>query len=267
MKTKPLRRTSSASSPNFGEPMEPSPALEKSLIIIPSRLGSTRLKDKALADICGKTMIERVLFGAQKSGITTIVATDDSKIKNVVQQAGGIAIMTDVSHQSGTDRIFEALNKFDLEGKYEYIINVQGDVPNIDSNLILEVLNILIINDKADISTAVLEVSDFEKAQKTSVVKAVLSHKMEALYFSRLPVPFGAKTFFEHIGIYGYRRKSLEKFVKIGVSKLEAIEKLEQLRALENNMKIFATKTSFQALSIDVQEDLDLARKHFQNTK
>jgi len=249
-----------------------------SVIIIPSRLGSTRLANKALADINGLSMIERVIKQCQQAaGSNTFadifVATDDETIAQKSQNCGVQAIMTDSNIKTGTDRIYQALLQIDPKfSKYENIINVQGDVPNIDPSIIVSALHLLQNVKQADISTACCPCKA-EDVLLPNVVKAVLSFEnnlttplnnpniAHAVYFTRNPAPYNANIFYEHIGIYGYRVSSLRKFVDLPQTSLEKMESLEQLRAIENSMKIFATITNKKPISIDTPADLEKARK------
>lgn len=243
--------------------------MKKVAIFIPSRLGSTRLPEKAILDINGKSMIARVLIQAKKSSIADIfVCTDSEKIAKIVENEGGVAVMTESNLPSGSDRIFAAMKKLDKE--FEYIINLQGDMPDIDPSIINDVFETLQNND-CDISTCVAEIKNEDEISNPNIVKAVLSIKNteknehRAVYFSRCPVPFNAKNnqgvkYFHHLGIYGYKVASLEKFVNLPESYLEKIESLEQLRAIENDMKIFAKIVNKIPISIDKKEDLERAR-------
>ncbi|HCR85942.1 MAG TPA: 3-deoxy-manno-octulosonate cytidylyltransferase [Alphaproteobacteria bacterium] len=239
----------------------------KAIILIPSRLGSTRLPNKPLADIQGKPMIIRVVEQGKKSLISDIyVAAADPDIAIEVEKNGLNAILTNPDHQSGTDRIFEALQK--IQGKFEYIVNLQGDLPTIDPQIISDLLK-FIENSDYDIVTAVAKIIVEEEKASPNVVKAVVSWKNAntgtALYFTRATVPYGAEELFHHIGIYIYRRAALENFISMPISLLEKTEKLEQLRALENAMKIGVLKVDTIPLGVDTMEDLEKARNMFKN--
>lgn len=229
------------------------------IIIIPARLGSTRLPNKPLININGKPMIVRVMEQAEKAGVASvIIACDDNKIKKVVEDAGGKAVLTSTNHHSGSDRVFEALEEIDID--YDVIINLQGDLPTIDPLCLKDVLKPL-ENPKVDISTAVSPINDSWEREDPHVVKAVLGgikNKIgRALYFSRAAVPYGEGVLYHHIGIYAYRKKALEKFVFLPPSELEKREKLEQLRALENNMRIDAVIIDTIPHGVDTEEDLE----------
>ena len=233
----------------------------KTAIIIPSRLGSTRLPNKPLALIHGKTLIEHCYDSAIKANCGEVfVATDSEEIAQIITKIGGNAIMTPSDLPSGTDRIFHAYNQIGRE--FDFIVNLQGDVPNISPIIIQKTIQ-TIQQTGCDISTAVMKISK-ETAQIPSCVKAVLAGDGEfrkALYFSRQPVPHNSETFFEHIGLYVYTVESLKKFTSLPESTLEKAEKLEQLRALENGMTIHAciVDSSLKPISIDTQEDLNRA--------
>ena len=234
----------------------------KACIIIPARLASSRLPKKVLAEINGKPMILRVFEACKKcEGIDVFVATDSLEVKEVIEKAGGRAFMTDPNLPSGTDRIFSAFKQLET-ANYDAIINVQGDVPNISPKVILSTLELLKNTPQADITTPITKTED---GLKPNIVKAVFSKRGEdfgkALYFTRTPAPFGEGDLFEHIGLYAYRREALERFVSLPPSGLELREKLEQLRAIENDMQIFVQIVDFQPISVDVEEDLARANK------
>lgn len=233
----------------------------KAVIIIPARIGSTRLPNKPLAMIAGKTLIQRCYESAVATKCGDVaVATDSAAIADIIKSVGGTSIMTPSDLPSGTDRIYNAYTQLGQE--YDYIVNLQGDIPNMASSIIEDTIRAA-TETNCDIATAVMKI-DGEAAKKKSCVKAVLSLQgkyYNALYFSREPIPHSAPYFFEHIGIYVYKAEALKKFVSLAPSNLEQIEKLEQLRALENGMKIcaVAVDSSLKPVSIDTQEDLNHA--------
>ena len=242
----------------------------KTAIIIPSRLGSTRLPNKPLALIHGKTLIQHCYDSAVKANCGDVfVATDDQKIADVINKIGGNVVMTPSDLPSGTDRVWNAYKQIiaKSDAKFDCIVNLQGDIPNISPIIIQKTIETL-AKTNCDIATATMKISK-ETAQTPSCVKAVLTgvgefHK--ALYFSRQTIPYNADVFFEHIGLYVYTPKSLEKFTLLPESLLEKTEKLEQLRALENDMSIFAciVDSSLKPISIDTQDDLNRAIEHLQ---
>ena len=238
----------------------------KACVIIPARLESTRLPHKVLADINGKPMIVRVWEQAEKANVgPVIIACDDREIYEAVNHRGGSIFMTDRSHLSGSDRIFEALQKFDPAADYDVVINLQGDMPFIQPSVIKKVLAPL-KNPDVDIATIVHPIKDKSELETPSVVKAVLSIDPKqtigrAIYFTRNSAPYGDGTYYHHQGIYAYRREALKKFVSLNTGWLEEREKLEQLRALENGMRIDAVVVKQKTISVDTQEDLDKARR------
>ncbi len=238
-----------------------------SLIMIPTRMASTRLPNKALADIGGKPMIIHVMEQAQKAHIgEVVVACDGLEIKKVVESYGGKAIVTDPKLPSGTDRIYAALQQMDNHECYDAIINVQGDLPLVKPKLIASLADAL-KESNSDITTPVTEIHSQEEITSDAVVKVAVSFNNSltgrALYFSRQTLPWGEGPLYHHIGIYAYKRKSLEKFVSLPPSPLEMREKLEQLRALENGMSITALQVDEAPWGVDRPQDLDMVRKAF----
>ncbi|QRM53833.1 3-deoxy-manno-octulosonate cytidylyltransferase [Sinorhizobium sp. BG8] len=237
---------------------------DQTLVLIPARMASTRLPGKPLADICGLPMIVQVAkraFEARAGRI--VVAVDHQDVFDAVTRAGFEAVMTRVDHQSGSDRIHEALAKADPEGKANTIINVQGDLPTIDPDAIRASLRPL--EDAAvDIATLTTEITDEEEKSNPNVVKVVGSPlsetRLRALYFTRATAPHGKGPLYHHIGLYAYRRKALEAFVSLKPSTLEMRESLEQLRALEAGMRIDAEIIETVPLGVDTAGDLDKAR-------
>jgi len=231
------------------------------IVLIPSRLASTRLPDKPLADIHGLPMIVHCLKRAQEAGFARVaVACGDAAIAEAIRAHGGEAVMTDPDHPSGSDRIFEALRKLDPDGRHDAVVNFQGDLPAIDPKVIAAVLSPL-ADAKVDIATLTTPIKDAHEIDEPSVVKAVLSLAPgqtvgRALYFSRRPVPSGEGPLWHHIGIYAYRRAALERFVSLKPSPLELREKLEQLRALEDGMTIAAAVVDTLPLGVDTPADL-----------
>lgn len=231
------------------------------IVLIPSRLASTRLPDKPLADIHGLPMIVHCLKRAQEAGFARVaVACGDQAIADAIRAHGGEAVMTDPNHPSGSDRIFEALNKLDPDGRHDAVVNFQGDLPAIDPKVIAAVLTPL-ADPKVDIATLTTPIKDAHEIDEPSVVKAVLSLAPgqttgRALYFSRRPVPSGEGPLWHHIGIYAYRRAALTRFVTLKPSPLELREKLEQLRALEDGMTIAAAVVDTLPLGVDTPADL-----------
>jgi len=232
------------------------------IIIIPARMDSTRLPGKPLADIHGKPMILWVMERALAANIAPVyIACAEEEIASAVRNAGGEAVLTDPAHPSGTDRIYEALQKIDPARKFDRIINVQGDLPMLDPHLPTLALKLL-DNPSIDISTLAAPIRSEEERHNPNVVKAVITINNRAIYFSRSPVPYGKGPCYHHIGLYAYTRTALEKFVALPASPLEKIEKLEQLRALEYGMQIAIDIVDKVPLGVDTAEDLEFVRKH-----
>ena len=244
----------------------PPPTLPQNpIVLIPSRLASTRLPDKPLADIHGLPMIVHCLQRAREAGFGRVaVACGDAAIAEAVRAAGGEAVMTDPGHPSGSDRIFEALGKLDPDGRHDAVINLQGDLPAIDPKIVAAALTPL-ADPAVAIATLATPIVDAHEVDDPNVVKAVLSLRPgetvgRALYFSRRPVPSGEGPLWHHIGIYAYRRAALQRFVGLPPSPLEQREKLEQLRALENGMVIAAAVVDTLPLGVDTPADLERIR-------
>ncbi len=232
------------------------------IILIPARLASQRLPDKPLADINGVPMIVHCLHRAMEADLgPVVVACGDRGIADVISDAGGQAVMTDPDHPSGSDRIFEALGIVDPDGIHDCVINVQGDLPTIDPAIIRAVFDPLIDPD-VDISTLVANFADDDERSNPNIPTAVIGYTPgatigRALYFTRAVMPVG----YYHIGLYAYRRCALERFVALPPGVLEQREKLEQLRALENGMRIDAALVDTVPFGVDTPADLDRARQ------
>lgn len=239
--------------------------LDGVLVLIPARMASTRLPGKPLADICGLPMIVQVALRAKEAAIgRVVVAVDDDRVFDAVSAAGFEVVMTSSDHQSGSDRIFEALTKVDPDGKAKFIVNVQGDLPTIDPETVRAALRPL-ENEAVDIGTLTTEIDN--EADKTAphIVKVVGSPvsdtRLRGLYFTRATAPYGKGPLYHHIGLYAYRRAALERFVSLGPSTLERRESLEQLRALEAGMRIDAEIVDTVPLGVDTPADLEIARR------
>ncbi len=241
--------------------------------IIPARYGSTRFEGKVLADILGKPMIQRVYEGVSQSRLIdeVIVATDDRRILQAVRRFGGKGVMTSPRHATGTDRIAEVARKL----RSEVIVNVQGDEPLIQGAILDKAIRPVLRDETISMATLMTRIERTEDWLNPHVVKVVVDRKNFALYFSRAPIPFprdlppecagmptvGARAHqlqrvFKHIGVYVFRRKFLLQFSKMKPTPLEKIEKLEQLRALENHHRIKVTEVRYEPLSVDTREDL-----------
>ncbi|MCJ2122987.1 3-deoxy-manno-octulosonate cytidylyltransferase [Methylobacterium sp. J-077] len=234
------------------------------LVLIPARLAATRLPNKPLAEIAGEAMIVHVWRRAMEAGIgPVVVATDTAEIVDVVEAAGGIAVMTRADHPSGSDRLAEALESVDPEGRHDVVVNVQGDLPTIDPAIIGAAIGPL--SDRTvDIVTLCAPITGPHEADNPNVVKLV-GHmvgpgRLRALYFTRARAPWGEGPLWHHIGLYAYRRTALTRFVALPPGELETREKLEQLRALEAGMRIDAVIVDDLPLGVDTPADLERAR-------
>jgi 3-deoxy-manno-octulosonate cytidylyltransferase (CMP-KDO synthetase) len=235
-------------------------------ILIPARMAATRLPGKPLADIAGRPMIAHVLDRALEAGVGPVfVATDSEEIAAAVAEAGGRAVMTRVDHASGSDRIFEAMERH--APATDIIINVQGDLPTLDPADIRAALAPL-ADPAVDIATIAAEIRKSEERTNPNVVKVVGTpvgdvagiRRLRALYFTRATAPHGNGPLYHHIGLYAYRRAALERFVRLPPSPLEQREKLEQLRALEAGMRIDVAIVGSVPLGVDTPDDLEIAR-------
>ncbi|WP_417833338.1 3-deoxy-manno-octulosonate cytidylyltransferase [Thalassospira xiamenensis] len=234
------------------------------VVVIPARMASTRLPNKPLADIHGEPMIVHVWRRATEAGIgPVIVACAEKEIADAVTAAGGIAVLTDPDLPSGSDRVHQALQSFDPDGKYDAVVNVQGDLPTIDAADIRAVFDPL-VDPNVDIATLAAEITRQEERTNPNVVKAVAAfgagRVARALYFTRATAPHGDGPLYHHIGLYTYRRAALDRFVSLPPAELEKREKLEQLRALENGMVIAVALVNGVPLGVDTPEDLERAR-------
>jgi 3-deoxy-manno-octulosonate cytidylyltransferase (CMP-KDO synthetase) len=235
------------------------------LVLIPARLAAARLPGKPLADIEGEPMIVRVLRRAEAAGVGPVaVAAGDSEIADVVRAAGGRAILTDPALPSGSDRIRAALEALDPDGRCEAVINLQGDMPFVSPETLRECAGLLTEVEACDISTVVAPEASPADRSNPDVVKAVLAlpegaREGKALYFTRSTL-HGEGPVWRHVGIYGYRREALERFTEAKPSPLEKREKLEQLRALEVGLSIWAAVIDDAPISVDTPADLEKAR-------
>ncbi|MGD0143740.1 MAG: 3-deoxy-manno-octulosonate cytidylyltransferase [Rhizomicrobium sp.] len=235
------------------------------IVVIPARMASTRLPGKPLADIAGTSMIVRVWRQAVAANVgPVVVAAAEREIAAEIERAGGTAYLTDPDLPSGSDRVFAAVEKFDPERNHDVVVNLQGDLPALDPASVRAVVDALAATG-ADISTLAAEIDDAADRDNPSVVKPVVvwdvsGQRGRALYFSRARVPAGDGPLFHHVGIYGFRRAALARFVKLAPSPLEMREKLEQLRALEAGMTIAVARVDAVPLSVDTPADLEKAR-------
>lgn len=234
------------------------------LIIIPARMAATRLPGKPLREIAGEPMIIHVWRRAMEANLgPVVIATDAPEIKDVVENHGGQAVLTDPAHASGSDRIYEALITFDGAGNYKNIINLQGDLPTLDPALISACAELL-KSREVDISTLAVEISNEAEKTNPNVVKMIGSpispSRHRALYFTRATAPYGEGPLYHHIGIYGYKRAALERFINMPPSLLEKREKLEQLRAIEAGLRLDVAIVETDPLGVDTEADLEKAR-------
>ncbi|AKI02745.1 3-deoxy-D-manno-octulosonate cytidylyltransferase [Hoeflea sp. IMCC20628] len=238
---------------------------EHTLVIIPARMASARLPGKPLADIGGEPMVVWVARQAALAAVGRVaVATDSREIADVVEAAGFEAVMTRDDHQSGSDRVFEAAMKMDPEARAGVILNVQGDIPAIEPEAIRRAA-LPLLTSKADLATLAVEISDEAEKINPSIVKVIGTPigegLLRALYFTRATAPYGDGPLYHHIGLYAWRRSALQRFVSLPPSTLERRESLEQLRALEDGMRIDVAIVDSVPLGVDTPADLERARK------
>ncbi len=234
------------------------------LVLIPARMAATRLPGKPLADIGGRPMIVRAYEQAAASGLPVAVAAGDAEIVAAVEAAGGRAVLTDPDLPSGSDRIRAALEALDPDGRHDAVVNLQGDMPFADPGLARACADLLAAEPACDIATLAAPEADASDRTNPDVVKAVLAlpdgaRHGRALYFTRSTL-YGEGPVWRHIGLYGYRRAALERFCAAPPSPLEKREKLEQLRALEMGLQIWAAVVDEAPLSVDNPADLAAAR-------
>lgn len=232
-------------------------------IIIPARYGSSRLEGKPLIKVAGKPIIQWVYEKARQSKLADmiIVATDDERIFDAVKSFGGNVEMTSVNHKCGSDRIKEVVMR---HPEISYIVNLQGDEPLIKPESIDEVARNVKEDKDTDISTLIRKITP-EEAENPNLVKCVIDNSGFAMYFSRSKIPFERNAdqadFYGHLGIYGYKREALIKMTELPQGSYEKAESLEQLRALQNGMKIKASIVDFVPVGIDTAEDLEHFKK------
>lgn len=236
------------------------------IVIIPARMAATRLPGKPLADIHGQPMIARAVRQALVADIgPVVVAAGEPEIVEAAEAAGARAVLTDPELPSGSDRILAALRQLDPEGRHDLVINLQGDMPAVDPEVIKACARLIAEHADCDISTVVAPEASTDDRGNPNVVKAVLTMQADgrsgrALYFTRSTL-YGEGPVWRHIGIYGYRREALQRFAAAPPSPLERREKLEQLRAMELGMTIWATVVDEAPISVDTPEDLEAARR------
>lgn len=235
-------------------------------IFIPARLNSSRFPKKVLHMIDEKPLIIHVLERAKSIGLCECyVACCSNELKDVVEQHDGKAILTDPNLPSGTDRVFAAVET--LKNKPEYIINLQGDTPVFEPKILTEIFNVLKNDPEIDMTTPVTLSSNTEDFHNRNVVKVVFNNMEKvkpgkALYFSRSHIPHGSTQIYTHMGMYAYRYNAMKKFVNLEQTYLEKTESLEQLRAIQNNMNVYAVPVDGNAIAVDVPSDVEVVKKY-----
>ncbi len=245
--------------------------MTRAIGIIPARYGSTRLPGKPLVQICGKPLVYWVWRQARKARSLdrVLVATDDQKVKEVVEQFGGEAVLTSPNFVSGSDRAASVARRLN----YDIVVNIQGDEPLISPGAIDKLVNTLKSDRKELVATLATAIEEESELRDQNVVKVVFNQDGQALYFSRQPIPFwltngkrnldisSLQSFYAHIGVYAFRKNFLLKFVSWKPSRLEKLEKLEQLRILENGYPIKVVKTNYRSQAVDTLKDVKKVEK------
>ena len=240
--------------------------MQRTLIVIPARMQSTRLPDKPLVDIAGEPMIVHVWRRAMAAGRSrVVVATDAESIAQAIRKVGGEAVMTRADHVSGSDRVFEAVSKVDAKGDAEIILNLQGDLPAVEPETMAACLAPLEA-EGPQIATIAALITNPEERTNPNSVKVVgtptgVPGRLRALYFTRATAPAGEGPLYHHFGMYAYRRSALERFVSLPPSTLEKREQLEQLRALEDGMRIDVSLVDRVPVEVNTPADLERARR------
>ncbi|WP_294707720.1 3-deoxy-manno-octulosonate cytidylyltransferase [uncultured Fusobacterium sp.] len=236
----------------------------KFLGVIPSRYASTRLEGKPLKDICGHTMVEWVYKRALKSKLDgVVVATDDERIVDEVKSFGGNVILTRKDHINGTSRIAEVCETYT---DYDVIVNIQGDEPLIEPDMINSIIDSFIEDNTIPMSTLKYKLTDMAEIENPNAVKVVTDKNDFAIYFSRSVIPYprnlNMDNYYKHVGIYGYKRDFVMEYAKMTSTPLELSESLEQLRVLENGYKIKVLETPYKIIGVDTQEELERVREY-----
>lgn len=236
----------------------------KFLGVIPSRYASTRLEGKPLKDICGHTMVEWVYKRALKSKLDgVVVATDDERIVDEVKSFGGNVILTRKDHINGTSRIAEVCETYT---DYDVIVNIQGDEPLIEPDMINSIIDSFIEDNTIPMSTLKYKLTDMAEIENPNAVKVVTDKNDFAIYFSRSVIPYprnlNMDNYYKHVGIYGYKRDFVMEYAKMESTPLELSESLEQLRVLENGYKIKVLETPYKIIGVDTQEELERVREY-----
>jgi 3-deoxy-manno-octulosonate cytidylyltransferase (CMP-KDO synthetase) len=236
----------------------------KFLGVIPSRYASTRLEGKPLKDICGHTMVEWVYKRALKSKLHgVVVATDDERIVDEVKSFGGNVILTRKDHINGTSRIAEVCETYT---NYDVIVNIQGDEPLIEPDMINSIIDSFVEDNTIPMSTLKYKLTDMAEIENPNAVKVVTDKNDFAIYFSRSVIPYprnlNMDNYYKHVGIYGYKRDFVMEYAKMASTPLELSESLEQLRVLENGYKIKVLETPYKIIGVDTQEELERVREY-----
>ena len=236
----------------------------KFLGVIPSRYASTRLEGKPLKDICGHTMVEWVYKRALKSKLDgVVVATDDERIVDEVKSFGGNVILTRKDHINGTSRIAEVCETYT---DYDVIVNIQGDEPLIEPDMINSIIDSFVEDNTIPMSTLKYKLTDMAEIENPNAVKGVTDKNDFAIYFSRSVIPYprnlNMDNYYKHVGIYGYKRDFVMEYAKMASTPLELSESLEQLRVLENGYKIKVLETPYKIIGVDTQEELERVREY-----
>ena len=242
---------------------------EKTAVIIPARYGSTRFPGKILASLGGKPVLQWVYENALRSGVDRVViATDDEKVMAAAAAFGAESVMTSSEHCSGTDRVHEAAGSLDAD----IIVNVQGDEPFVPPEVIAELVKVMSDRPELEMATVAIPEAREKIGENQNIVKVVFDNNGFAFYFSRAPIPFLRRDgkeggMYHHWGIYAYRRNILDQFVSLPPGRLEQCEMLEQLRALENGIRIYVMISQEKVIGIDTPEDLAAAEKYLSQRK
>ncbi len=239
------------------------------IAIIPARYASSRFPGKMLAPIMGKTLLHRTWERVKSSAIISdvLIATDDERVYEHVTSFGGIAVMTSIEHQTGSDRIIEVLNRYPDLTNADIIVNVQGDEPCISQEVLHNVSSALLDNPNERMASVCVPIFDSQEINSPSVVKCVMDSNGYALYFSRSPIP-GVKPlgkhapfYYKHLGIYAFRRDFLLTYGTLPMGKLQLVEDLEQLKVLEAGYKIRMVYTDECSPAVDIPEDIERVKK------
>jgi 3-deoxy-manno-octulosonate cytidylyltransferase (CMP-KDO synthetase) len=241
--------------------------MRKSIVLIPARFGSSRFPGKPLAEILGIPMIVRVAQNFLANGLEVAVVTDDSRVEECLNEHNLKVLRVDDDVISGSERIALALERYYGNQSFEFVVNVQGDEPLLRLESVLDLINFHEKNPHFEITTFYKNRNELKLKNDPNSVKIVMSENNLCHYFSRSPIPFGEEVWKQHVGVYCYKVKALKDFVLLAPSKLEVVERLEQLRALENMMKIGAIEIKEELIGVDTPEDISRVEKILRNRK